>query len=207
MRDGSSLGYRPRGWPACVRAPEAGGDPFPRVTLLDLARRAIGAAHDAAHAPAQRAWVRSMLTPAELAIWERQAPYDRSHSVRAARRLERRLAQTPHAGDMRWPAAALLHDVGKTAAALSMVERAAATLLRRAVGLSRARGWAALPKGLRRRVGLYLIHGEIGAAMIRAAGGREEVALWAEVHQTHPGGPVAGIPASVADALLVTDAG
>ena len=206
MRDGSSLGYRARAWTASGRPPR-GGDPFPRVTLLDLARRAVGAAHDAASAPAERAWVRSVLTGAELGLWEGQTAYDRSHSVRVARRLEQRLEATPHAGDTRWPAAALLHDVGKTTTALSMVERAAATLSRRAVGLARARTWAACPRGLRRRVGLYLTHGEIGAAMIRAAGGRDEIALWAEVHQTHPGGPAAGIPAAVADALLAADTG
>ena len=33
------------------------------------------------------------------------------------------------------------------------------------------------------RIGAYLTHGEIGARMIRAAGGRPEIAAWAEVHQ------------------------
>jgi hypothetical protein len=41
--------------------------------------------------------------------------------------------------------------------------------------------------------------------MIRDAGGREEVAVWAEVHQTHAGAAAAGVPAAVVAALLAAD--
>jgi hypothetical protein len=98
-----------------------------------------------------------------------------------------------------------MHDVGKLAARLTFIERIAANVLRSAIGRLRARCWASGATGRRRRIGAYLTHGEIGAAMIRAAGGREELATWAEVHQTHSGGPAPGVPAPVAAALLAAD--
>jgi hypothetical protein len=165
-----------------------------------------GAAADPFLDAGELVWIGSILTPAELELWSAQSAYDRSHSARVARRVERRLASTAWSGDARWPAAALMHDVGKPAR-LTLAERIAANLARRAIGLARARGWAGRAPGLRRRIGVYLTHGEAGAALIRAAGGREEVAAWAEVHQTHPGGAVAGIPAQVVAALLASDTG
>jgi hypothetical protein len=99
-----------------------------------------------------------------------------------------------------------MHDVGKPAG-LGLAERIAANVARRAIGFARARGWARRASGLRCRIGVYLTHGEAGAAMIRAAGGREELAAWAEIHQTHSGGAVAGIPPPVVAALLASDTG
>ncbi|HEX4438488.1 MAG TPA: HD domain-containing protein [Thermoanaerobaculia bacterium] len=181
-------------------------DPFPRATLADYVRRTLRLGDASGDAAAEIAWARSILTPAELELWSRQSAYDRSHAVRVAHRVARRLAGTPWADDARWPAAALLHDVGKPAS-LSIAERIAANLARRAVGLDRARSWSRRGEGLRRRLGVYLTHGEAGAAAIRAAGGRDEAAAWAEVHQTHGGGPVAGIPGPVVAALLASDTG
>jgi hypothetical protein len=97
-----------------------------------------------------------------------------------------------------------MHDVGKPSG-LTLGERIAANVARRAIGLTRARVWAGRSRGLRRRIGVYLTHGEAGAALIRAAGGREELAAWTEVHQTHPGGAAPGIPAAVVAALLASD--
>lgn len=181
-----------------------GRDPFPRATLADYVRRTFGAAADPVLNPTDIAWVGSILTAAELELWSAQSSYDRVHSARVARRVERRLAGTAWAGDPRWPAAALLHDVGKPSG-LRFAERIAANVLRRAIGLSRARAWAREAPGIRRRFGAYLAHGEIGAAMIRAAGGREELAAWTELHQTHPGGAAPGVPAAVVAALLASD--
>ena len=183
-----------------------GRDPFPRATLADYVRRTLGAASDVSIDAAELAWIGSLLTPAELDLWSAQSDYDRRHSARVARRVERRLAGTAWAGDARWPAAALMHDVGKPAG-LGLAERIAANVARRAIGFARARGWARRASGRRRRLGVYLTHGEVGAAMIRAAGGREELAAWAEIHQTHSGGAVAGIPPPVVAALLASDTG
>ena len=75
--------------------------------------------------PADRAWVESILTPAEFDLWVRQSAYDQDHVVQVARRVERRLAATVYAGDARWTGAALMHDVGKAESKLSLPERAA----------------------------------------------------------------------------------
>ena len=189
---------------AAPGAAERARDPFPRATWLDLIRRTLRASSGES-GPAELAWAASILTVPELAIWSAQSAYDRIHSLRVARRVEVALAGTPCEGDSRWPAAALMHDVGKLAARLTLFERIAANLLRSAIGADRARRWASRATGRRRRIGAYLSHGEIGGAMIRAAGGREQLATWAELHQTHPGGPAPGVPAAVVAALLAAD--
>jgi hypothetical protein len=179
--------------------------PLPRATFRALAERAILALRKVSEDPADRAWVRSILTPAEFELWARQSDYDRDHAARVARRVERRLAPTVYAGDTLWPSAALMHDVGKTQANLSKLERVIATLASKAVGVATARRWAGSAAGAKRRLGIYLIHGEVGARMIRAAGGREEVAAWTEVHQGYQSVARLGMPSIVVEALLESD--
>jgi len=107
--------------------------------------------------------------------------HDRRHSVGVARRVEEALAGTEYAGDARWLAAALLHDVGKLDAGLGVLGRVGATLAGGAAGHDLAEVWSA-KRGITRRVGLYLRHPELGATRIRTVGGREEVACWAAAH-------------------------
>lgn len=179
------------------------GNPLPRATFRELAGRAVVAAGSVRSDSADQAWVQSILTPAELDLWTRQSSYDQDHSVQVARRVERRLASTPYRGDTLWLGAALMHDVGKPN--LSMGERAIATLASRVVGVKTARRWARSTSGARRRIGAYLIHGEIGAGMIRAAGGREEVAVWTEIHQGYRSSDGTGLPPVVVEALVESD--
>lgn len=183
------------------------GNPLPRATLRALSKRAVIAAGKARSAPADQNWVRSVLTPAELDLWARQSDYDQRHAVRVARRVESRLARTVHRGDMLWLSAALMHDIGKLQSDLSMHERAIATLASKVVSVATARRWASSATGLKRRIGLYLIHGEVGSSMIRESGGREEVAAWAEVHQGCQSIAGLGIPSIVVEALLESDVG
>ncbi|MCU1458253.1 MAG: hypothetical protein JWL73_2345 [Actinomycetia bacterium] len=129
-------------------------------------------------------WVRSLLTPGEFALWSRLPNQDRSHSVRVARRTEAALASTPWAGDRVWLDAALMHDVGKYDAGLGLYGRVAATLCGAVGGPGMPDAWSGRG-GFTRRVGLYLRHGEIGADMIRLAGGPEQSAVWAAAHH-HP---------------------
>jgi hypothetical protein len=82
----------------------------------------------------------------------------------------------------------------------------AATLAGRAVGSSTAMRWARGSRGFIRRVGLYLTHGAVGAAMIRRAGGREELTARAEVHQACDLSAESIVPALVAQALSEADA-
>lgn len=155
--------------------------------------------------PADEAWAASLLTPAELDLWATLSPHDRLHSVQVAREVERRLAPTEHASDTRWLAAALMHDVGKARPVLSARERVMAAMASKAVRVATARHWALHASGTKRRIGSYLIHGEIGAEMIRTAGGREAVAAWTEIHQGYTGAVSPEIPSVVARALIESD--
>jgi hypothetical protein len=177
---------------------------LPRATLPELARRALVAARAARSGDADLAWVREVLTPAEHDLWSTQSRFDQDHVVQVARRVERRLAATLHADDPRWVGAALMHDVGKAHAKLTTLERALAALAGRMIRLETARRWAG-SGGLIGRIGAYLTHGEIGAGMIRAAGGRPEIAAWAEVHQRPRSAIRIGIPPDVVEALLESD--
>jgi len=179
--------------------------PLPRSRGRDLVRRAWLALRRDADREADRAWARSVLRPSEYAIWIRQTAYDRRHALRVARRVEQRLAGTPYAGEARWVAAALMHDVGKAAAGLSPLSRAAAAFVNRIVDLETARRWARSRPGRLGRIGLYLIHGEVGARLIRDSGGREEIAAWSEAHQAEGIERVPGFPPAVVAALSGSD--
>ena len=139
---------------------------MPRATFPALVTRAILAAGGAPEDPADRAWVMAILTQQELALWNEQPEYDRRHAVRVAKRVERRLARTRYGGDTRWLSAALMHDVGKIRSDLSLRERVVATLASKFVGVATARRWARSAAGLKRRIGLYLIHADLGAELI-----------------------------------------
>jgi hypothetical protein len=184
---------------------DEGLNPLPRATFRELARRVLVANARVRVDPAAEAWVRSVLTPPELDLWNRQSSYDRNHAVRVARRVERRLASTRYGRDTLWPGAALMHDVGKLQADLSPYGRVIAALASKVVSLAAARRWARSANGARRRIGLYLTHGEVGADMIRAAGGREEIAAWAQAHQGCHRIAGLGIPPLVLEALLEAD--
>ena len=157
--------------------------------------------------PSDQAWVGSLLQPAELELWRLLSGPDQHHAIQVARAVERRLASTAYAGDGRWLGAALLHDVGKAQAGLGALERGLATLLGRATSVSTARRWASAEVGTKRRLGLYLTHGALGAAAIRAVGGREEIAAWAEVHQALPCAESEVLPGPVVQALSDADLG
>ena len=129
------------------------------------------------------AFATAQLSPDEQRIWTRMPVYDRRHSLAVARRVERALAGSVHAGDPRWLGAALLHDVGKLDAHLGPLRRSLATLAGAAAGDDMADAWS-LKRGVTRRFGLYLRHPELGALHIRVVGGSEVAARWAEVHQT-----------------------
>lgn len=131
---------------------------------------------------ADEAWVAERLGDGEFALWAAQPRYDRRHTLRVARRVDRLLAERDDRHD--WVAAALLHDVGKIQADLGVVGRSVATVVGGVVGKQRMAGWAGWhdESRIRGRFGRYAAHGEIGGGMVRAAGGREAAARWAEVH-------------------------
>jgi hypothetical protein len=179
---------------------------LPRAELLCLVRRFI----DSMRAPRlsldDRAWVVSLLTRAELELWAGLGSHDKVHAVRVAKATRSKLAGTAYENDSRWLGAALMHDIGKLEANLAMHERAVATLAGRAVRLSTAMRWATGSLGFIRRLGLYLSHGAVGAEMIRRAGGRPELAAWAEVHQAYDLSSKSILPKFVLQALSAADA-
>jgi hypothetical protein len=181
--------------------------PLPLARFRLLARRLAGAIVPTRDDPADGEWVRAALTPSEYGLWERLSRYDRHHAVDVARKTALRLAATPFAGDTRWLGAALMHDVGKVEPDLSTLERVVAALASKIIGVAAARRWSTTGAGARWRIGSYLMHGERGAAMIRAAGGREEAASWAEVHQGYRDFAESRLPPVVVEALVESDAG
>jgi hypothetical protein len=169
-----------------------------------LARRFFGALRPGGASPADRAWIEGILEPAEFTLWARQPGHDQRHTAEVARQVEAALAGGPHAGDSRWPACALLHDIGKLASGLGVPARVLATLVGRATGGAVA-DWEE-HRGLRRRIALYLRHPELGADMIRMAGGRDEVAHWAGAHHDRARLDPTLLPAPVVTALVAADA-
>ena len=168
-----------------------------------LARRFFGALRPGGPSPADRAWVESVLEPAEFGLWARQPGHDQRHSAGVARQVEAALAGGPHAGDTRWLACALLHDIGKLASGLGIPARVLATLVERATDGAVA-DWEE-HRGLRRRIALSLRHPELGADMIQLAGGRAEVAHWAGAHHDRARLDLLLMPAPVVKALVAAD--
>jgi hypothetical protein len=127
------------------------------VKALHLARRFFGSLRRGG--PAEEAWATAKLTPGERALWARMSDPDRRHAVEVAKAVPGELA-----------VAALLHDVGKVESGLGTFARVGATVL----GAVR-RDWPG-------RVGAYLHHDELGAALLRAAGSDPLTVAWAREH-------------------------
>ena len=154
------------------------------------------------------AWVAGVLTPAELEVWNEMGRADRAESLAVARRVETMLAGTEHAPDPRWYAAALMHDSGKSVSGYGTAGRVVVTVIAGGLGDARVRAWARPGtdrNGGRVRMGRYVAHDEVGAALLRARGARPEVAGWADAHHRPERWSRAGIPPAVCRALAVAD--
>jgi hypothetical protein len=145
--------------------------------LSHLAGRFVGSLRAKPLAAGDVTRVRALLTPEEFVVWERLGRADRAESIAVARRAVRGTGSV----NGPWIAAALLHDVGKVEAALGTLGRSLAALVGGVVGHDRARRWQERT-GWQGRVGRYIAHDEVGAALLSAAGARAEAAYWAEVH-------------------------
>lgn len=156
--------------------------------LGHLARRFWWSARATPPSPADEAWACGQLRPSEAALWRRQHPLDRRHTVAVARAL---LAARP--GAPRWVVeAALLHDVGKAEAWLGVGGRTAATVLE----LCRVRSAPG-------RLGRYLAYPRRGAELLAAAGARPEVVAWAGEH--HEAASSWTVPREWGEALAAAD--
>lgn len=149
-------------------------------------------------------WVGEVLARAELRLWLRMSRADQRESVRVARAAQRALGVD---AQPEWLAAALLHDVGKTDAALGPYRRAVATVAG-TVAPAMVPAWRESASGFTRRVGLYLDHAAIGEQKVLLAGGRPAVATWARVHHDETRwqeAGVAGMPAEICRILARAD--
>lgn len=124
-------------------------------------------------------WVRSLLVPREIELWERMTATDRAHGVEVARRTAESI-DTPEV-----LAAALLHDVGKVEADAGIVSRVLATLVDPFVSETRASGWAQRtgPVGT---LGRLLCYPQIGARLLADVGSARLVVQWAAEHHQPP---------------------
>jgi hypothetical protein len=174
------------------------------VKLALHSRRFARALSPAPPAAADVAWAEAILDRAAFEQWRRMAHHDQRHAIGVARRVEEQLVATPYAGDRRWLAAALLHDIGKLDARLGVYGRVAATVSGAVAGRDMADAWSER-RGFTRRVGLYLRHPELGAERIRLTGAPEEVAAWAAAHHDPDRRAATGIPEPVVLALVTAD--
>jgi putative nucleotidyltransferase with HDIG domain len=142
-----------------------------------------------------RLWAQTVLTETEFECWEGMSRADHAESIVVARAAARELGRD---ADVRWLAAALLHDVGKGDARLGPVRRAGATAIGAVVSHGRARRW-------QNRVGLYIAHDDRGAVRLREAGARPEVAAWAGAHHRREMWPASGIPPEICEILAAAD--
>jgi hypothetical protein len=152
-----------------------------------------------------RARVAAALEPQERSVWLGMSRADQAEGLGVARRLEGMLAGTAERDDPRWRAAALLHDAGKQLSGFSAPARAVVTVLAGVVGDERVRAWTDSPGRRRARVGRYVAHDDLGAALLRSAGARAEVAAWAGAHHHPARWPHTGIPPAVCRALAAAD--
>lgn len=136
------------------------------------------------------AWAERWLSEAEVRLWRKMSVGDQRHALGVARATEVGLGGLADdlagsGGDERAVmAAALLHDVGKTAAGLGVYGRSIATLCG-LVASEMAEAWQA-KDGFTRKVGLYLRYGEIGADQLRLAGSHPWVVAWSTEHHLPP---------------------
>lgn len=140
--------------------------------LAHLARRFAGSLRPGGPGPEDEAWVAGVLSEAELGLWRTMSGPDRRHAVAVARRVERWLGPEATPAVL---AAALLHDVGKTASGLGTLGRVVATV---AAGAGRAHLTPAIDR--------YLCHSTLGADMLERAGSDPLTVAWAREHHLPP---------------------
>lgn len=98
--------------------------------------------------------------------------------------------------------AALLHDVGKLESGLRTYGRVVATVSGKVAGADMAHTWRR-QRGFARRVGLYLLHAEIGGDLLALAGSDPLAVAWAREHHLPPDEWT--VPAAVGAVLKAAD--
>jgi hypothetical protein len=143
-----------------------------------LARRFFGSLRPGGPSKADEEWARGQLLPAEVTLWARMRNPDRRHAAGVARDVERALG---HEATRPVLAAALLHDVGKIESGLRTYGRVIATLSGMIIGREQARQWMR-SSGFTRKVGMYLLHPELGGDLLGMAGSDPLTEAWTREH-------------------------
>jgi hypothetical protein len=164
-----------------------------------LARRFVGSLRPGGPPVAEERWALDQLLPGEVALWRRMSGPDRRHAAVVARRVERALGNEATPPVL---AAALLHDVGKVESGLRTYGRVIATVSARVAGAEMAHTWRR-QRGFSRRVGLYLLHADLGADLLALAGSDPLTVAWAREHHLPP--EEWTLPRPLADALKAAD--
>ena len=164
-----------------------------------LLRRFVGSLRPGGPTPSEQAWVDAQLLPAERALWRRMSGPDRRHAARVAREVECALG---HDATRPVVAAALLHDIGKVESGLRTYGRVVATVCGKVAGPETAHTWRK-QRGFTRRVGLYLLHPDIGADLLALAGSDPLTVAWTREHHLSPSDWT--LPAPLAEALKAAD--
>ncbi len=151
-------------------------------SLVHLATRFLGSLSPVPLARDDVEWVAGVLSERELELWGRMSRPDRKHAAGVARAVAAELGD-----DATRPvlAAALLHDVGKIEAGLGTFGRVFATVVGRDAGPETAKELQR-GRGLRRRIGLYLRHDQVGGDLLGMAGADPLTEAWAREHHLPP---------------------
>ncbi len=173
---------------------------------IHLIQRFFGSVLARAVVTEDETWAAHYLNEPELALWRALGRTDKVESIDVARRFISNpvVADAQLSNNEELVAAALLHDIGKKDSQLGTSSRVLATVIGRFAGPKRSGRWVKC-RGLKRRIGSYLHHAEIGADLIRASGGRDLVAAWAGVHHDPARWEACGIPISICRALATAD--
>lgn len=150
-------------------------------TVSHLARRFFGSLTAKAPDASAVSWVHRFLSESEFELWERMDVPDRVHSIQVAEQVVGMLPRPQHEAI----AAALLHDVGKIEAGLGTWARVLATLVWTVSPDEAAYRWAQ-QAGVKRQLGQYRLHPEIGSRLCSAAGSAPLVSAWAAQHHRPP---------------------
>ena len=171
------------------------------VRAAHLVRRFFGSLRPGGPGRDEQSWAEAQLLPTEAALWRDLPAADRRHSAAVARRVEAMLGPAATRPVL---AAALLHDVGKTASGLGTPGRVVATLASLTVVRTPAdvERWSRAT-GVRWYIGTYLRHPEIGARLLVGAGSDPLTVAWTLEHH-RPAGRCTLDPV-VADALRRAD--
>ncbi len=164
-----------------------------------LVTRFLGSLSPAPPAADDERWACAHLLPGERQLWDRLSNPDRRHAIAVARRVVARLGSQASRPVI---AAALLHDVGKLDSGLGTFGRVGAIVVAAVAGRRRVGAWSA-HAGWRGRLGRYVRHDELGAALLASAGSDPLTVAWAGEHHAPPHAWT--VPGSQAAALKAAD--